>query len=571
MSRTRTLALFEFHVQAREFLSGIYVAVFFLLTFAFTSSHVLELVRDRGALPRNAPLILAEAMAGVTAFGAVITTMIASTAVMRDVALRTEALLLTTRLTAREYLLGRFLGALGVMLVVYAAIPIGLAAGTAAPWADPHELVPFSAGAYLRPLAWLVIPNVLTVAAIFFAVGALARNFFAILLTGIGLVSLWQLGLTLGLAPATATVGAMLDPFGNAALAHATRDIAGAARATAELPFDATLLANRALWLALAASALAITIRRFRFALAPVVRGNTIGMSTTAVVPAPTLAITPPTNATLRVHMPARLDTVERWARQANDELRFTFVGTLREKGFIALALLALLNGLVNAWSASAPVAGAEPDVVIRAIATHTRLFFILVATIWAGELVWRERDLRADGLLDALPTSTSATVFGKLVGVHGAQAVLVVLIGAMAFVLPRLRGATHAAGPWLVIGWCGLAMLPAVALLTQLSLAVHAVVQHKVAGHVLLIAGWVSATALGAGGTHIEWFTITDVPWLMPTATRTVSIDWPAQAHEVGFTIVRAVACYAIATAAWSRGVRRPLTARLVETGRRG
>ena len=577
MSRWRELARFEFRLQSREFLTGIYVAVFFLLTFAFTSSHVLELVRDRGELPRNAPLILAEAMAGVTAFGAVITTMIASTAVMRDVALRTEALILTTRLTAREYLLGRFTGALGVLLVVYAAIPLGLAAGTAMPWAPVHQLVPFNASAYLRPLAWLVVPNVLAVAAIFFAVGALARNFFAILLTGIGLVSLWQLGLALEAAPATATLGALLDPFGNAALAFATRGITGPARVSAALTIDAPLLINRALWLGVGATALAVTIRRFRFVLARAVRGDTIGLAPGigAATPDRTIANNSPHSPAAPASHAAparpRASYAERWGRQADAALRFTFVTTLREKGFIALAILAVLNGADNAWSASAPSPDAEQDLVLRVIAANTRLFFILIATIWAGELVWRERDLRADGMLDALPTRSSATVLGKLVGIHGAQAVLVALSGLVAFTLPRLRGATHAPTPWFTIGWCVLAMLPAVALLTQLSLAVHALVQHKVAGHVLLIAGWVTATAVGANGTHVAWLAITDVPWLVWTTTGGVGINWPAQAQEVAFTLVRGLLCYAVAVVAWSRGAPRFLARRLAGTRARG
>ncbi len=576
MSRWRALARFEFQLQSREFLSGLYLAVFFLLTFAFTSSHVVELVRDRGALPRNAPLILAEAMAGVTAFGAVITTMIASTAVLRDVALRTEALLLTTRLSAREYLLGRFTGALGVMLVVYAAIPLGLAAGTAMPWAPALELAPFDAGTYLRPLALLVLPNVLTVAAIFFAVGALARNFFAILLTGIGLVSLWQLGLSLEATTDAGSLGALLDPFGNAALAHVIRGITGAARARAAMPVDPLLLANRALWLGVGAAALVVTVRRFRFELAPTVRGATIGLAPngdagTERRAAPLVRSQAAPSAVPVDTTRARLGSAERWSRQVSVALRFTFVTTLREKGFIALALLAVLNGAVNAWSASAPALSAEQDAVLRAITTNTRLFFILVATIWAGELVWRERDLRADGMLDALPTRSSATVLGKLIGIHGAQAVLVALLGLVAFTLPRVRGAAHVPTPGFTIGWCVLAMLPAVALLTQLSLAVHAMVQHKVAGHVLLIAAWVAATALGANGTHVPWLAIADEPWLVSTPGSGVGINWAAQAREVGFTLLRGLACTAVVVVAWSRGTAQPLGRRFAGTLARG
>jgi len=551
VSLTATVARFEFRTQARELLSGIYVSVFFLLTFAYTSSHVLELVSNRAGLPKNAPLILAEVMAGVTAFGAVITTMIASTAALRDVALRTEALVLTTRLTAREYVLGRFAGALGVMLLVYAAIPLGLAIGTIMPWATRSELVPFDLAAYARPMAVLVLPNVLTVAALFFAVGTLAKNFFAILLTAVGVVTLWQLGLTLGRASETATIGALLDPFGNAALALATHGITGVARGAAALPLAPVLLLNRALWLAIAGSAMWVTLRRFRFTLAPAVRGEAIAV----------LRVTSPRTKDDRApQFPSVLRTQHQcteasFGRQIMVEAGFTFVSTLGEKGFVALAVLAVLNGATNAWGASAASSSAEADVVLRAISEHTRLFFILIATIWAGELVWRERDLRVDGLLDALPTRVSANVIGKLLGVHGAQLTLVALLGLLAFVLPRLRGAPQAPSAMLTIGWCAMALFPAVVLLTQMSLAVHALVQNKAAGHVLCISAWVAAVAIGANGGSIELLAIRDVPALASVAGSMVSIDWITQTGEVAFNVARGSVCTLVAIAAWSRG----------------
>ena len=44
-------------------------------------------------------------------------------------------------------------------------------------------------------------------------------------------------------------------------------------------------------------------------------------------------------------------------------------------------------------------------------------IFLILVATIYAGELVWRERDVRTDAMRDVLPASSGAIVAGKVLG----------------------------------------------------------------------------------------------------------------------------------------------------------
>ena len=55
----REVARFEAQLQQREFLTWVYLAVFFLLTFGYTSSGAVELVTGRGTLPKNAPWALA--------------------------------------------------------------------------------------------------------------------------------------------------------------------------------------------------------------------------------------------------------------------------------------------------------------------------------------------------------------------------------------------------------------------------------------------------------------------------------------------------------------------------------
>lgn len=477
----REVARFEVRLQRREFLSAIYLAVFFFLTFGYTSSGAVELVTNRGVVPKNSPWALAHAMAGVTAFGQVITTMITATAVMRDVATRQQELFFATRLTRRDYLLGRWLGALAVMLVVYAAMPVGLVAGTLMPWVDATTLLPFSTSAYLRPLALLVLPNVVVVSALFFTAGALRRSFMTILLLGVGLVALWSTGVAL--ARDGHALGVLLDPFGNAALEHTTRSWSEGERSTSAIPLGGWLIANRALWLAVGGAALAVLARAFRFEILTVLdRGHDMGHD---MGQPPRVADI--SSAALSPRAPST------W-RSSVIEGRWIFQWTLRERGFVTLMSLGALNALANAWRAG----GVDPTAgdVLGAVQEHARLFLILVATIYAGELVWRERDVRVDGLRDVVPAGTGTLVAGKLLGLLAAQLVLVAPLALVALVAGFARSADGMT-PALALRWIGGFVFPFVAQLTLLSVLVHAVVQHKVAGHVLLITGWVAAVAM--------------------------------------------------------------------------
>ncbi len=126
----------------------------------FASSSAVELVRDRGAVPKDSAWTLWLAFGGLTAFGQVITTMVVVTAVLRDDALRFTPVLATTTTTAREWLLARLVAAASVLSLVFAALPVGAVAGF---WlAGDTPLLPLAARV-ATPYLVLTLPSMLVV------------------------------------------------------------------------------------------------------------------------------------------------------------------------------------------------------------------------------------------------------------------------------------------------------------------------------------------------------------------------------------------------------------------------
>src|SRR4030095_15820777 len=113
-----TVFKFEVAYWFKRPLAMLFAALFFLMAFFATASDAF-LGIGTGQIHRNAPFVMATAMAILTAIGQVITTAIAGTAVLRDAQLGTEELLFTTRVSKSGYLLGRFVGAFAIMLVIY--------------------------------------------------------------------------------------------------------------------------------------------------------------------------------------------------------------------------------------------------------------------------------------------------------------------------------------------------------------------------------------------------------------------------------------------------------------------
>lgn len=456
LTTIRTMVALEARLHRGDFMAWLGAMVFFFLALAHASGGPITLVSgDLAALPRTAPKVLAQAMAGLTAFGQVITAMTAATVGLRDASLRSEGLVLTTGIAWRHYLLGRFVATLAVLLAIYAAMPLGFALGGAA----PRDLA--------LPLATLVLPNVLLVAAAFFAAAALSGGFSVILLVGLGFIGLWQLGLSL--VSSGQAVGALLDPFGNAALT------AGHA-----------LGANRLLWLCFSGGLLAITLWRWRPRVAGPARHESA----------------PTTDAEVRRTVPSAALSTLRGAsalQQWRAEFAFGLHWVLRERGFGVLLALALLNAAANGWRLAD-----DPTALTRALEFHARLFAILVATIYAGELVWRDRDVRAQALLDALPVQQDLRLVARAAGVMLGLTLLPIGIAVMAALLPLLRGTAPDVACSAV--WLGGVAGSGFVLLFTLSLAVHRIVQHKTGAHLLLISAWVAAIALGVDALAQPW-----------------------------------------------------------------
>ncbi len=460
----------ELRLHAKDFMAWLGVLMFFWLAFAHASGGPIQLVSGPlSDLPRNAPPVIAQAMAGLTAFGQVITAMTAATVALRDVSLRSEGIVLTSGVSWRGYLCGRFAATVAVLMPIYSAIPVGFAAGSAvASWRAVSTAVEGVATQAARldvatlalPTLTLVLPNVLLVAAVFFAAGVLSGGFVVILFVGLGFIGLWQTGLAM--VTRGHGLGSLVDPFGNAALT-----------------LGAGLGANRLLWSVVALAVLVITLWRWH----PAGRSS-----------ADTAARDAGQATGGRAAWPA-LGAATAW----RSEFRFGLHWVLRERGLRVLLFLALLNAIANGW----PLAADASD-VIRGIEYHARLFGILIATIYAGELVWRDREAGAAALLDALPISRDHRLAARAAGVLSGLLLLPAAL-AMAGALLVLIGGQLSAMPCAMLWLAGVGGM-LFTLLFVVSLLLHRVVQHKTAAHLLLISAWVLAIALGADALATPW-----------------------------------------------------------------
>ncbi|HKY32108.1 MAG TPA: ABC transporter permease subunit, partial [Candidatus Polarisedimenticolia bacterium] len=259
---------FEFRYQLRQPLFWIAFALFFLLTFGAITTDAVTLGGSIGSVNRNAPFVILQMMAVMTAIGTFLTTAFVANSIHRDYECRTDGLFFSLPLKKRDYLLGRFAGSLLLAIAVFASVMLGVWVGSLMPWLEPSRVGPTMAGPYIEAMLIFVVPNLFMSGALFFSLATVTRSMLwtyvgvVVFFVGYGIASVFAAGLE------NQMVAALADPYGIGAFELVTRYWTVSEKNTASLPFTGALVWNRLLYGGVGVAALAFTYGWFRFSAA---------------------------------------------------------------------------------------------------------------------------------------------------------------------------------------------------------------------------------------------------------------------------------------------------------------
>lgn len=240
-------------------------AFFFLSAFLAVTTDAVVIGGSIGNVDRNAPFVILRLLLVMSIIGVFATTAFVANPVLRDRETRTQELFFSTPIRKRDYVLGRFTGAFIAALAVFVAVVLGVLLGSLMPWLEPERVGPFRAGPYLQAMAIFVVPNLLFMGSIQFALATLTRSLVATYAGVIGMFVAYGVAGSLLSDIENESFAALLGPFGGAAFGLATRYWTVAERNTMLLQFDGGLLANRLVVLAVGALAFALAYRRSSF------------------------------------------------------------------------------------------------------------------------------------------------------------------------------------------------------------------------------------------------------------------------------------------------------------------
>ena len=499
--KLRAIVRYELWYQARRPTTWLFLGV---LTAVAVALARLEIVRAVGGdVPVHAPYMLAMMMrlAGVVALVPI--GVVAGEAAARDPMTGMTPLVYTAPVGKATYLGGRLGAALLLAAGGSLAVPSGALLAVAASGAAPDALGP--SGVAHAASAWLVtqLPNAIVAAVLAFAMATFARRPVVGWAAGaLLLVASLLCAAVLADLLGRWTLASLLDPLGFTTLLEMSQSWTPDAKRTGVPWLAASYLRNRALWLGIGVAVLALTHHRFRFAhhVPAPTRTRVTRQSATPAAQAPgaaRLLMAAPSAPRTRAARPRTFGPGTH-LRQVAAVARESWRAVVFGGGGPTMLLLAVL---VVAVAPSQLAVNGEPLAPSTAFLANAvaepRAPFTLVALLlilfYAGELVWRDREVGLGEIAGAAPVPEWAHLLGRVGGLALAMATFqaALMTAAMA---AQLRLGYRPLEPWLHVRLFLGMRLADYLLLAALAVVVHAAVAHKYVGHLvmLLVYGFV-------------------------------------------------------------------------------
>jgi ABC-2 type transport system permease protein len=439
---------FELKFRLKSISTYVYFGLWFLLSFlAIAAEDFLSVGNDKVLL--NGPFSTAILYIALTLFGIIVIAAIFGTSILRDFQRDTYQIIFTKPIAKFAYLAGRWAGSFTTTVFCFSGLIFGESAGTLAPWADHTRIAKGHFWWYLQPFLSITVIQIFFLGSLFFCVAALTRKLFIVYLQGVAVFMAYLIANVVFAATGSLEHfwSAIFDPVGFRLFDSVTRYWTVVEKNTLPLTWTGVFLYNRLLWTGVGLLASAVV-----YALFPM-SAETLAAASQGHRAAKARDENAAEHRARRSLVADRLPVVHPdfgigtgWAQfQSLTRLRISNI--LHELPFWAILVVMVAFAVINGHFAGRfnetnvyPVT----FLMLQAVGGSAFLFFLIVATLYAGELIWRERDTHFEGVHDALPMRESTDWLSKLFALMLIELFLLTAILLCGVLMQTIAGYHH-------------------------------------------------------------------------------------------------------------------------------
>ncbi|MGA7158127.1 MAG: M1 family aminopeptidase [Acidobacteriaceae bacterium] len=495
---------FELKLRAKSVSTYVYFALWFFLSFCCIAvQDFVNTGNDKVLL--NGPLSTSVIYIIFSFFGCIVIAAIFGTSILRDFQRDTYQILFTKPITKIAYLGGRWAGSFVTTVLVFSGLMLGEAAGTLAPWADHTRIAHGAFHWYLHAFLLITVVQIFFLGSVFFTIAALTRKLFVVYLQGVGFFVVY---LVLNVIfTATRSLehfwSAIFDPVGLRLLDSVTRYWTPVEQNTLQLSWSGVCLYNRLVWMSVGVVSLIVVYALFPLSvetLTSVSQGRRAARereNDAAAAKAP------------RSLVGKRLPVVHQVFSASATFAQFVSLTRIRVKSIFTelpfwaiFAVMVMYALLLGHFAGHVNDANVYPVtfLMLDAVRGNSFVLLLVVATLYAGELVWRERDTHFAGIHDALPMRESTDWLSKLAALAVIEIILLTVVMFCGVLSQTFAGYFH----YELIEYVKelyLVVFPQVLIYTLLALFLQTIVKNKFIGHAIVIGSFILLPVLQAHG----------------------------------------------------------------------
>ncbi len=556
------IAAFEFRYQLRNPIFWVTYGIFFLMSFGATTVDQIR-IGSSGNVHKNAPFAILQVNAIMSLFAIFVLVAFVANVIVRDDETGYAPIIRSTRVKKFDYLIGRFMGAFGAAALSFTSVSTGILIGSFMPWLDSETVGPLVPGHYLFAYFLVALPTLFLTGAGFFAVATATRSMMATYLAVVGFLVAYLSAAIAADKPEYELIGAYIEPFGLAALSHATKYWTIVERNSQLPPIEGIILVNRLIWTGIATALLILAYYLFEF-------DNT--RRTIGKLPKPPV-LDFERSPTAAAAMPKPnfngSTALAQFIATTRIDMNFVF----RSPAFIVLLLIGLFNSVSGLWI-SDELYGNPAYPVTRATIETLRGTFtiipIIIAIYYAGELVWRDRDRKMHEIIDSTPVPDWMFILPKITAVF-LVLFATLLISIMAGMAVQMARGYYEFEISHYIFWYALPLSVSMLNIAILAMFAQALSPHKYVGWGVMAICLVASIVLVQLGFEHNLYRFNATPGVPLSDMNGQGKFWVArgwlQIYWTSFAAILALFTYGL----WRRGTETRITPRLARLPARG
>lgn len=417
--------------------------------------------------------------------------------IYKDYKYSMHSIVYTFPINKLSYLLGKFLSAFCIVVLISLSVGIAFCIGEFMPGLNSNKIGPFSILGYLQVYLVYVIPTLFFFGVIIFGVVTLTRNIYAGFILVI-VIFLFQLIVENALG-GTGQVSLMsiLDPFAQNTKEYAIQNWTLLDKNTKLLPISAQVLFNRLFWLVISFLTFSLMFRKFSFS------------EYAATFFHKKLKRITPAKENLDIVSKIKISKVAydfSWKQEVKTAWYLSWVDLkyiVKNWMFFVLVFFGILAVLF----AIAKVTNFEEIAMLpttKVVLTIPTLFFnmimILTTFLYAGMLVHRSKTAKMDQLMDTTSISNAVFLFSKVFALMKMQLILLFIL-MIAGIIIQLYNGYFNFEIGLYLFQLYVLTFPVLIIWSFASVCIQTIFTNTYLGLFVLIIGWIGISGLPQAG----------------------------------------------------------------------